>query len=277
MKAVPEIVGIINVTRDSFSDGGEFIAPTAAIRHGHQLAKDGAHYLELGPASSHPDAAVVSAKEQIERLAPILRQFSSDGFPISIDATDPSVLDFAIESNVAMLNDIRGFPDAALQGRLADCRCSLVVVHSLLELERATSKDATPDEVLSSIDRFFEKRLTELVRAGVSENRLIVDPGMGFFLGRNPYASIAVLKRLPELRARFGRPIFISVSRKSFLRAITGRAVNEIGAATLAAELHAAREGADFLRTHDVAALVDALKLQKTLGSEASSDGRRDF
>lgn len=272
MYTTPNIVGIVNITRDSFSDGGEFIAPAAAIQHAQRLAKDGAQYLELGPASSNPDAAAVPAKQQIERLAPVLSQLSSEGFPISVDATDPLVLEFAIESEVAMLNDIRGFPDPTLQTRLADCQCSLVVVHSLLELERATSKNETPSEVLLSIDRFFEKRLAELVRAGVSENRLIIDPGMGFFLGRNPYASIAVLKRLPELRARFGLPIFISVSRKSFLRAITGRAVHEIGAATLAAELHAAREGADFLRTHDVAALVDALKFQKSLDRETNLD-----
>ena len=103
--------------------------------------------------------------------------------------------------------------------------------------------------MLDSIERFFDERLTRLVRAGVREERLIVDPGMGFFLGRNPAASVAVLRRIPELRTRFGRPVFISVSRKSFLRALTGSSIEEIGPATLAAELFAARQGADYLRT----------------------------
>ena len=271
MQTRPKIVGIVNITRDSFSDGGRFLKPSAAVGHARQLAADGADYLELGPASSNPEAALVSADEQIERLGPVLRELSAGKIPISVDATNPAVLEFAIESKVAMLNDIRGFPDPSLHARLADCDASLVVVHSLLELERAARNRATPTDVLASIDRFFDKRLKELVRAGVAEERLIVDPGMGFFLGSNPKASIAVLQRIPELKARFGRPVFISVSRKSFLRAITGRAIDEIGAATLAAELHAAREGAAFLRTHDVSALGDALKVAGSLNSKTAS------
>jgi dihydropteroate synthase type 2 len=266
----PEIVGIVNITRDSFSDGGRYLRPSAAIDHVRQLAADGADHVELGPASSNPDAARVSTDEQIERLAPVLRELSTEGLSISIDATDPTVLEFAIEAKVAMLNDIRGFPDPSIHARLADCGASLVVVHSLLERERAARNQATPDEVLASIDRFFDKRLDELVRAGIAEDRLIVDPGMGFFLGNNAKASIAVLQRIPELKARFGRPVLISVSRKSFLRVITGRAIDEIGAATLAAELHAAREGAAFLRTHDVSALGDALKVVESLNSKTS-------
>jgi dihydropteroate synthase len=142
----------------------------------------------------------------------------------------------------------------------------LVVVHSLLALERATRDAVRPEQVLDSIERFFDQRLAELVRAGVAEDRLIVDPGMGFFLGSDPRASITVLQRIGALRRRFGRPVFISVSRKSFLRRITGRGIEEIGAATLAAELHAARAGADYLRTHDVAALRDGLAVDAALG-----------
>jgi len=265
VKSPPQIVGIVNITLDSFSDGGQFLRPEDAIAHARQLAFDGADYLELGPASSNPDAQHVPAAEQIKRLAQVLGDVKGCERPISIDATDSAVLEFAMESNVAMLNDIRGFPDPALHSRLADSKAHLVVVHSLLESERAERTEATTADVLTSIDQFFDRRLTELVRSGVAEDRLIVDPGMGFFLGRNPEASIAVLQRIPELKARFGRPVFISVSRKSFLRAITGREVDRISAATLAAELHAAVEGAAFLRTHDVAALDDALKVTRAL------------
>jgi dihydropteroate synthase len=266
MAKAPKIVGIVNITEDSFSDGGRFLRPEEAIRHARELAAVGADILELGPASSHPDANPVSAKDQIERLVPVIDELDSHALQISVDATNTDVLLYAMRSDVAMLNDVRGFPDPTIYPELADSRASLVVVHSLLERERAERNRATPAQVLDSIDRFFETRFGELVRAGVSEDRLIVDPGMGFFLGRDPKSSLAVLGRIPELRARFGRPLLISVSRKSFLREITGRSIADIGPATLAAELHAARTGADFIRTHDAGALRDALEMTRALG-----------
>jgi dihydropteroate synthase type 2 len=265
VSVAPEIVAIVNITEDSFSDGGHYLASEAAIAHAEALVERGAHWIELGPASSHPDAAIVPAAEQIARLAPVVRALSSAGLPLSIDATNPEVLAWAIEADVPMLNDVRGFPHPDTQSQLATCEAKLVVVHSLLQEERATRDAATPSEVLDSIDRFFEARLAELVRAGVAEDRLIVDPGMGFFLGRDPKSSIVVLQRIPELAARFGRPVFISVSRKSFLRAISGRCVDDMSAATLSAELYAAQRGADYLRTHDAGALRDGLAIHSAL------------
>ncbi len=269
MRFTPEIVAILNITRDSFSDGGRFLAPEAAIAHADALAEAGADWIELGPASSNPDAARVAPEAQIARLAPVLDAIGDRGLSISVDATESRVLEFALDSgSVDMLNDIRGFPDTRLYGRLADTNARLVVVHSLLERDRATRDEASPDAVLESIERFFDARLRALVTAGIAESRLIVDPGMGFFLGSDPRASTAVLKRIPSLRERFGRPVLVSVSRKSFLRAITGRGVDEIGAATLAAELEAARLGADYLRTHDPGALRDALRVLNALDLE---------
>jgi len=255
----------VNITEDSFSDGGRYLAPEAAITHARGLAEAGADLLELGPASSNPDATHVSPTDQIERLRPVVAALENGPLPLSVDATAPEVLAWALDAGVAMVNDIRGFPDPDTRARLASARAQAVVVHSLLEQDRATRDAAGPEQVLESIERFFEARLTELVRAGVSEERLIIDPGMGFFLGRDARASIAVLQRIPDLRARFGRPVFISVSRKSFLRALTGRSVDEVGSATLAAELHAARAGASYLRTHDAGALRDGLAIQAAI------------
>ena len=265
MKPVPKIVAIVNITEDSFSDGGRYLAPQAAITHARALAASGADWLELGPASSNPDATPVSPEEQIARLGPVFEALRDDSLPLSVDATEPRVLAWALEAGAAMVNDIRGFPDPETQARLASSEAAVVVVHSLLEEQRATRDIATPERVLASIERFFEGRLTELVRAGVSETRLIVDPGMGFFLGADPRASLAVLKRIPELRARFGLPLFISVSRKSFLQRITGRSAQDAGAATLAAELYSAQLGADYLRTHDAGALHDGLQILEAL------------
>lgn len=264
----PKIVAILNVTEDSFSDGGRYLSADAALDHARALIAAGADILEIGPASSHPDARRVPAPEQIERLRPVLHGLAENTgprIPLSIDVTEPDVMRFAMEHRVAFLNDVRGFPDPALHDELAQSDSTLVVMHSLVERDRATRERATPREALDSIQRFFEKRLTELVDAGVPEHRLIVDPGMGFFLGSDPNASIEVLRSIPELRQRFGLPVLISVSRKSFLRAITRRETAEIGPATLAAELYAANQGADYLRTHDAAALKDALTLNEAL------------
>lgn len=258
----------MNITEDSFSDGGRYLEPEAAIAHARSLAESGADWIELGPASSNPDAGLVPAPEQIRRLAPVVAALGTGPLPLSVDATRPEVLDWALDQGVGMVNDVRGFPDEATRERLGGSDALVVVVHSLLAEERATRDAATPEHVLDSIDRFFDERLEALVRAGVDESRLIVDPGMGFFLGSDPRSSVAVLRSIPRLRARFGRPVFVSVSRKSFLRTITGRDVDAAGAATLAAELHAARSGADYLRTHDVGALQDGLTIEAALDAK---------
>lgn len=268
MQRTVQIVGIVNITEDSFSDGGRYLEPSRAIAHARQLAADGAGIVELGPASSHPDAAAVPPDRQIARLRPVLEALGGDALRISVDATHPEVLRAALAAGVDWLNDVRGFPDESLYPELAAARASLVVVHSLAQAERADRALASPRRVLESIERFFETRLAALVRAGVAEERLIVDPGMGFFLGGDPRASIAVLQRIAGLRERFGRPVLVSVSRKSFLRAVTGSGLDAIGAATLSAELFAARSGADWIRTHDVRALRDALCLEAALAQE---------
>ena len=153
-----KIVAIVNITEDSFSDGGRFLDPEAAITHARNLADDGAAWIELGPASSNPDAGLVSAEEQIRRLTPVVLALQEGPLPLSVDATNPEVLAWAIDANVGMLNDIRGFPEPATQERAAGCEAKLVVVHSLLAEERATRDAATPEQVLSSIDRFFSTK-----------------------------------------------------------------------------------------------------------------------
>jgi len=265
MSESPQIVAIVNVTEDSFSDGGRFLESGAATAHARKLTDDGADWIELGPASSHPDASPVDAKDQIRRLEPVIAALREGSLPLSVDATTPEVLAWALDAGVGMVNDVRGFPDPAIRERLASCKARAVVVHSLLGEERARRDDASPAQVLSSIDRFFDRRLAELVAAGVDESRLIVDPGMGFFLGRDPKSSIAVLRGLGALRERFGRPVFVSVSRKSFLRVMTGRGIEGIGAATLAAELYAVRQGVDYVRTHDAGALRDGIAISGAL------------
>ncbi|HEY8947580.1 MAG TPA: dihydropteroate synthase [Rhizomicrobium sp.] len=259
-----KILGILNITEDSFSDGGKYLEPAAALAHARDLSKD-ADILDIGAASSNPDSASVSAKIEIARLENIVPTLREKGVPLSIDTFTPEVQRWALEQNVGYLNDIHGFPNAALYPELAGSSAKLIVMHAIQREGRATRTDVPPSEIRGRIHRFFDTRLNALVKAGIARERLIVDPGMGFFLGSDPETSFAVLRALPELKRAFGLPVLISVSRKSFLRKITGRPPAESGPASLAAELFAALQGADLIRTHDPKALRDGLVLWREL------------
>jgi dihydropteroate synthase type 2 len=268
----PRLVGVVNITEDSFSDGGRFLAAEAALAHARQLRSEGADIIELGPAASNPDAARVTADEERRRLAPVIEPLISEGIPVSVDSFLPQTQRFALAQGATYLNDIHGFPERDLYEALAAINCRLIVMHAVQRTGLATKVATDPGQVLASIDRFLAERLDALQAAGIEQGRLIIDPGLGFFLGSNPEPSLAVLAGIRRLKARFGVAVLVSPSRKSFLRTITGRDITDIGPATLAAELYAAWQGVDYIRTHDVAALHDALTVHNaiaTAGREA--------
>ncbi len=260
----PMLLGIVNITEDSFSDGGRYLAADAAIAHGRALARDAA-VLDLGAAPSNPDAKPVAPEVEIARLAPVVEAFRRDGVSVSIDSFVPAVQRWALAQGVDYLNDIQGFPYTELYPALAAARARLIVMHSVQGLGRATRVEVPAAQIFARVTAFFEQRIAALIAAGVARERLILDPGMGFFLGNDPKASFAVLRRLAELKRAFDLPLLVSVSRKSFLRRLTGREAAASGAGTLAAELHAVRQGADYVRTHDPAALKDALAVLRAL------------
>ena len=256
------ILGIVNITSDSFSDGGRFLAPRAATAHANALIAAGAHAVDLGPASTHPDAETVLPQEEIRRLAPVVDALD---VPISIDSYHPQTQRWALAQGVAFLNDIQGFPHPELHAELADSDTTLIAMFSVQATGGATRQASDPSTVLQRIHHFFDARVDALMTAGVPRERLILDPGMGFFLGTDPSCSLRVLQSIAALRDRYDLPILVSVSRKSFLRALTGSPLDRIGAATLSAELAAARRGAAWIRTHDVSALRDGLAVQQAL------------
>lgn len=259
-----KILGILNITEDSFSDGGKYLEPAAALAHARELAKD-ADILDIGAASSNPDSASVSTEIEIARLKSVLVALERENIALSIDTFSPQVQRWALKHNVAYLNDIRGFPDEALYPELAASSAKLIVMHAVQEQGRATHIDVPPAEILSRIRRFFEGRITALTQSGIGRGRLILDPGMGFFLGSDPETSLTVLRALPALKREFALPVLISVSRKSFLRKIAGVGAADAGPASLTAELFAALKGADFIRTHDPKALKGALAVWAAL------------
>jgi dihydropteroate synthase type 2 len=262
------IFGIVNVTADSFSDGGKYLTPAAAIEHARRLIASGADVIDLGPTSSNPDAAPVGAEIEIARIAPVLDALLAEGIKVSLDSYLPETQAYALSRGVAFLNDIRGFPDPAFYPRLAEAETPLVVMHSIQD-GQADRREAPEGDIIEHIAHFFEQRIEALTRAGVARARLILDPGMGFFLGSAPQTSFAVMRRFGELKARFGLPILISVSRKSFLRKVTGRAPGEAGPATLAAELSLIEAGVDFIRTHEPAPLRDGMAVLAALKETA--------
>ena len=262
----PQIFGILNITSDSFSDGGRFLDPAAAIAHGAALVADRAHVIDIGAASSNPDAAAIDPAIEIGRLAPVVAALHAQGIALSIDTFSPPVQLWALDQGVAFLNDIDGFAEPSLYPALAASSARLVVMHSVQRRGKATRVHVAPEGIVDAALSFFEARIAALTAAGVARSRLILDPGMGFFLGSDAEASFAMLRAIGRLKSAFGLPVLISVSRKSFLRALAGRAPMESGALTLAAELEAARLGADFIRTHDVRALADGLKVIEGVG-----------
>ena len=265
----PRIAGIVNVTADSFSDGGRHLDPDAAVARARELVAAGADLIDLGAASSRPGATPVPAEDEVRRLVPVVERLLADGIVVSIDTFQPETQRWAIAQGVAFLNDIQGFPHPEVHRELARADCRLVLMHSVQRLGPATRVATDTERVVDGIDDFFAARIAELERAGVARDRIVLDLGMGFFLGRQPEVSVEVLRRLGHWRERFGLPIWICVSRKSFLGQLTGKKVPERGAATLASEIFAACRGADYIRTHDVAALRDALVMWNALAGGA--------
>ena len=269
----PRIVGVVNITEDSFSDGGRYLGAAAAVAHARHLLAEGADIVELGPAASNPDSAPVTAAEERRRLVPVLEQLAADGVTVSVDSFRPETHRFAISAGVACLNDIHGFGDPGLYPLLAASPCRLVVMHAVQAAGPATRVVTDPAVVRDGIFRFFARRLAALQAAGIGRDRLVIDPGLGHFLGSAPGPSLAALAGIRELKAAFGVPVLVSPSRKSFLRTLTGKDAAQSGPATLTAEIFAAWQGADYIRTHDVAAARDALTVMAAITREAGQAG----
>jgi dihydropteroate synthase len=265
-----KILGILNITDDSFSDGGKYLAPEAALAHGLALMEEGADILDIGAASSNPDAKRISPETEITRLQSVLPALRAKGAVISIDSFSAPVQRWALAQGVDYLNDIHGFAEPSLYPELAMAKANLIVMHAIQNEGTATRADIPAGEIFSRAVSFFETRLDALAKAGIGSDRLILDPGMGFFVGSDPENSLTLLRRLSDLKTRFGLPILVSVSRKSFLRKITGQsdpAGAAVLAAGLAAELYAYLQGADYLRTHAPGALKAALKVRSALNA----------
>lgn len=259
--------GIVNVTRDSFSDGGRYLVAADAIAHGERLLAAGADVLEVGAESTHPDAQDVPADEELARLEPVLAGLRARGAELAVDTCKPEVMRAVLARGVSWINDVAGFRSPAAMAVVAAAppATRFVAMFARAAGPRAERRDHGAAGVLDEVHAFFGERIRAFAAAGVARDRLVLDPGMGFFLGRAAAPSLSVLRHLGALQREFG-PLLVSVSRKSFVGEVTGLPVDARGPGSLAAELWAARAGVDWIRTHDVAALRAALQVESAIG-----------
>jgi dihydropteroate synthase len=258
-------MGVVNVTPDSFSDGGLFLDPEAAIVHGRGLAQQGADILDVGGESTRPGAEAVSADEERNRVAPVVAGLAADngaGVPVSIDTSKASVAEAALDAGAEIVNDVTAFrADPELAGLCGERGCGVVLMH-MLGTPRTMQENPKYDDVVDDVTAFLAERIEVAMAAGVDEERIWIDPGIGF--GKTLEHNLELLRRLGELR-ELGRPIVIGTSRKSFIGKLTGRDVDRRLGGTIASNVLAVRAGADVIRVHDVLELRQAIAVAEVI------------
>jgi dihydropteroate synthase len=249
------IMGVVNVTPDSFSDGGRYLDPRTAIGHGEQLAAEGAAILDIGGESTRPGADPVSEEEELRRVVPVVEGLAGVA-RISIDTSKVAVAAAALDAGADYVNDVTAFrSDPDLAALVAERGVDCCLMH-MLGTPRTMQQDPRYDDVVSEVKAFLEARLAYAVGEGVAEERVMLDPGIGF--GKTVEHNLELIRRLDEIVA-IGRPVVFGVSRKSFLGKLTGRALGQRAVATAAANVLALERGASIFRVHDVPETVDAL------------------
>ena len=257
-------MGVVNVTPDSFSDGGEFFAADAALEHCRELLEQGADILDIGGESTRPGAQPVAAEEELRRVLPVIEGAAAAGARISIDTAKVEVARRALDAGASIVNDVSAFRfEPELAGVVADARADCCLMHMLGE-PRTMQDDPHYDDVVADVKAFLEERMAFAVSAGVSEERIWLDPGIGF--GKTLEHNLELLRRLDEIVA-LGRPVVVGTSRKSFLGKLTGKPEKERLPGTIATNVLALTRGAQIFRVHDVAEVAEALTVAAaTLG-----------
>ena len=250
-------MGIVNVTPDSFSDGGRYLSAPAALEHARRLIDEGADLLDIGGESTRPGAADVPESEEIDRVVPLIEALRSTAVPLSVDTSKPGVMRAALAAGAMIVNDVRAFQEVGAPEAVAHSRCGLVLMH-MQGTPRTMQREPHYGNVVQEVSDFLRARVAALVQAGVVAERIAVDPGFGF--GKSVDHNFCLLRELDKLSA-LGRPVLVGLSRKSMLGAVTGRAVGERVAASVAAAVLAVERGARIVRVHDVAATRDALRV----------------
>jgi dihydropteroate synthase len=256
------LLGVVNITPDSFSDGGRFLGAADALAQGRRLAADGAAIIDVGGESTRPGADPVSASVELERVLPVIESLAADGIAVSIDTSKAEVARAALAAGAVLVNDVTALRgDPAMAGVVAAAGADVCLMHMLGE-PRTMQDDPRYDDVVGEVEAFLAERAEVAVAAGIPRDRIALDPGIGF--GKTLAHNLALLRALPRLSAL--GPLLLGVSRKRFLGALTGRELaSDRVAASVAAALYCYRGGAHLLRVHDVRATADALAVERAL------------
>lgn len=259
----PLLMGIVNVTPDSFHDGSRFASPGDAAEHARRLIDEGADIIDLGGESTRPGAQPVAADEELRRVMPVLEALCGAGVPLSVDTRQPAVMRAALAAGATMINDVSALRAPGALEAVAGTDASVCLMH--MQGEPRTMQEAPRyADVVGEVTAFLEARIGACLAAGISRQRIVVDPGFGF--GKRFEDNLALAGALPSL-ARLA-PVLVGLSRKSMIGAMTGRAAADRLAGSVSAALWAARRGAAILRVHDVAATRDALAVWRQLEGE---------
>ena len=255
----PRVMGIVNVTPDSFSDGGEHATTEAAIAHGLRLAEEGADLLDVGGESTRPGAQEVALEEELRRVIPVIERLAKEtSLPVSVDTSKPEVMRAAVDAGAGMINDVYALRREGALDAAASLGVPVVLMHMLGE-PRSMQDDPRYDDVVADVHRFLAERIFAAEMAGIDKKRIVVDPGFGF--GKTPEHNLALLAQLQRI-AELGVPVLAGLSRKKTIGDLTGRDDPHARVhGSVAAHLIAAQRGAKLLRVHDVAATVDAMKV----------------
>ena len=258
----PVVMGVLNVTPDSFSDGGRYVETASAVQRGLQMAEEGAAIIDVGGESTRPGAPPVEVREEIERVLPVVEQLAARlAVPVSIDTSKPEVMRAAVAAGARLINDVRALEAPGALEAAAESGAAVCLMHMRGE-PRSMQDDPRYGDVVAEVSAYLAGRLQACRAAGIDEGRLCVDPGIGF--GKRPEHNLALLAALDRL-ADPEIPVLIGVSRKSLVGIITGRPPGERLAGSLAFAALAVAHGAAIVRTHDVAATVDAVKVASAL------------
>jgi dihydropteroate synthase len=266
---VTKLMGIVNVTPDSFSDGGLFLDHGRAIEHALELIRDGADLVDVGGESTRPGAPAVPVEQELERVVPVLAGLRDSTAPISIDTSKAAVAEAALEAGASIVNDVTALrSDPELAAICAERDCGVVLMH-MKGTPRTMQERPAYGDVVDEVRRFLAERIEFATAEGVAEERIWIDPGIGF--GKTVDHNLELLRRLGELRD-LGRPLVVGTSRKSFIGSLTGREVDERLGGTIASNVLALRAGADVLRVHDLAEVREAIRVAEAILERRAPD-----